>query len=287
MFGKKKKPPKEPDYSKIPVFPNKFAEFVQAKYGMTPDELHKLFESVNRVNPDISVVRRRKIEGKERSKTVGKPMPIADAVKYEQERVENRLAKDEKIQTLLEEIDFDELMVRMEVNDSIYPKRLAPTDIVKYVDSAGEKIDALDRERANPRKIYSPREETILDVITLIKKQEPLRVARHIADRQRTYILSNPIEFLEFEYAEWLRQLRGDPTEEERLAMEEAKRIADEEAAAEEERLAAEEAARNFGDLASVHTLLDDAAELIRTNPEAAAAIVRQWIGNAVLVEKK
>jgi MoaA/NifB/PqqE/SkfB family radical SAM enzyme len=54
----------------------------------------------------------------------------------------------------------------------------------------------------------------------------------------------------------------------------------------EEERIAAEEAARNFDDLADVHTLLDDAAHLIRVNPEAAAAIVRQWIGNAVLAEQ-
>jgi len=286
MFAKKKKVPKEPDYSKMPVLPNKFAEFVQAKYGLTPDELHKLFESLERVNPHIHVDRRRKIEGKERSKAFGKRMLIEDAVKYEKERAENRHAKDQKIrEELLDDVDFDELMVRLEVNNSIYPQRLAPTDIVRYVDSAGEKMDALDRERAKPVKIYSPREETVLDVITLIKKQEPIRVAKHIANRQKAYILTHSLEELEAEYAEWLRNLRGDPppeTEEEMMA----RLVAEAEQQIEEDRIAAEEAARNFGDLPDVRTLLDDAAELILTNPEAAAAIVRQWIGNAVLLEK-
>jgi hypothetical protein len=286
MFGRKK-PPKEPDYSKMPVLPNKLAEFVQAKYGLTPDELLKLAESLGRVNENIKVSRRRKVNGKEYSKLVGKVLTIAEAVKYERERVESRHGKDQKIKELLEEIDFDELMVRKEVNDAIYPQRLSPTDIVHYVDAAGEKLDALDRDRAREPKVYSVREETILDVITLIKKQEPYRVARRIADRQKAYVLEHTMEELEAEYAEWLRQLRGDPTEEERLAMEEAERLAAEEVAAEEERLAAEEAARNFGDLASVHTLLDEASELIRDNPDAAAAIIRQWIGNAVLMENR
>ena len=275
----------------MPVFPNKFAEFVQAKYGLTPDELHKLFESLGQVEARIKVNRRQKIEGKEHSKVIGKSMPIDDAVKYEKERAESRHLKDQKIrEELLEDIDFDELMVRLEVNDSYYPQRLAPSDIVRYVDSAGEKMDALDHERAKPSRIYSPRDETVLDVITLIKKQEPIRLARYIANRQRAYILSNPSEVLEAEYAEWLRNLKGEPppeTEEERLAREEAERLVAGAAMTEEERIAAEEAARNFDDLADVRTLLDEAAELIRTNPEAAAAIIRQWIGNAVLVEKK
>ena len=284
MFGKKK-PPKEPDYSKIPELPSKFVEFIQAKFGLAPEELHKLFESVGRVNPEIRVARSRKVEGKEFPKRVGKVMTIDEAVKYEKERTESRDTKDAKMRELLEDHKFDELIARPEVNDAVYPKRLAPSDIARYVTSAGDKLDALDRERAKPPKIYSVREAVVLDVITLIKKQEPIRLAKLIADRQRKYFLNNPLEVLEAEYAEWLRILRGDPppeTEEEmmaRLAREEEERI-------EEERLAAEEAARNFGDLEDVHTLLDDVAELIRTNPDAATAIVRQWIGNAVLTEK-
>ena len=286
MFGKKK-PPKEPDYSKMPVLPNKLAEFVQAKYGLNPDELHKLFESLGRVDDTIKVAKRRKVVDKEYSKQVGKAVPIADAMEYEKKRVENWREKNNKIRELLENVDFDELMVHLEVNDSIYPKNLAPVDIVNCLDSAGEKLEALDRRRAALPKIYSVREEAVLDALTLVKKQEPIRVARHIALRQRAYILNTPMEQLEAEYTEWLRQLRGDPTEEERLAKEAADRLNAEEIAAEEERIAAEEAARNFNDLDTVHTLLDEVAALIRENPEAAVAIVRQWIGNAVLMEAK
>ena len=279
---KKKKPkPVEPDYSKKPVLPNKLAEFVQAKYGLTPDELHKLFASVARVDETIEVVRRRKVAGKEYSRLVGEIMDVADAAEYEKERSDSRHEKNEKISELLEEVDFDALMIRLEVNDSIYPQRLAPVDIVHYIAAAGEKIDAIDRKRALPRKMYSPREEMLLDVISLIKKQEPIRVARRIANRQRAYILGNPMEVLEAEYKEWLRELRGDPTEEELMA----RLAAEEELRLEEERIAAEEALRNFEDLPGLHTLLDDVADMIRSNPEAAAAIVRQWIGTAVLVD--
>ena len=293
MFGRKKNP-KEPDYSKMPVLPNKLAEFVQAKFGLTPDELHKLFDSLGRVNDSLKVAQRRKVEGKEYSKQVGgrrKFMSIADATEYEQQRAENRWIKDKMVrEELLDEVDFDELMVRLEVNDSYYPKRLTPTDIVESIDSAAERLEALDVQRAKKPKIYSAREETVLDVITLIKKQEPLRVARHIAERQRAYILSHSMEELEAEYAAWLRRLKGEPepeTEEERLAREAAEELLDDAALEEEERLAAEEAARNFDALPSLHTLLDDVAALIRDNPEAAAAIIRQWIGNAMLEEKK
>ena len=290
MFGrrkKKKKPlPKEPNYLKMPVLPNKLAQFVQAKYGLSPGELHKLFDSLGRVDDKIEVVRRRKVEGKEYSKRVGEIMLIEDATEYEQERAEERRVKDEKIDELIEDEDFHAMRVVLEVNDAIYPQRLAPIDIVHCVDSAKDKLEELARMRAKAPKIYLPREESVLDVITIIKKLEPLRVARRIATRQKNYIYGKTMQELEFEYSEWLRELRGDPpppTEEELAAM----LAAEEEARLEEERLAAEEAARNFEDFGTVRTLLDDVAELIRDNPEAAAAIIRQWIGNAVLVEQR
>ena len=289
MFAKKK-PPKEPDYSKIPVLPNKLAEFVQAKYGLTPNELFKLTEALGRVDENIKVARRQKVEGKEHSKLVGKVLAIAEAVKYEKERIESRLVKEQKMQELLDKEDFTKLVVHFDLSDSIYPQRLAPSDIVHSVDSAAEKLEALDRQRAVPPKIYSPRDEAVLDVITVIKKQEAVRVAKRIADRQRAYVFGKTMEELEAEYAEWLRELKGEPppeTEEERLAREEAERLAAETVAAEEKRIADEEAARNFDELPDVRTLLDDAAELIRDNPEAAAAIIRQWVGNAVLIEAR
>ena len=67
--------------------------------------------------------------------------------------------------------------------------------------------------------------------------------------------------------------------EEERLAAEVA-----EAAAAEEEQ---REYENSLGALGSLRSLKDEIADLIAKNPEAAAAVIRQWIGNAVLVEAK
>jgi len=54
---------------------------------------------------------------------------------------------------------------------------------------------------------------------------------------------------------------------------------------------AAEETGPEFentlGELGSLRSLKDEIAELIAKNPEAAAAVIRQWVGNAVLVEAK
>ncbi|MDR0327559.1 MAG: hypothetical protein LBI05_04605, partial [Planctomycetaceae bacterium] len=68
---------------------------------------------------------------------------------------------------------------------------------------------------------------------------------------------------------------------EKRRLEEEARRLAEEEAA----RVAQEEFENSLGELGSLRSLRDEIAELIAKNPEAAAAVIRQWIGNAVLVE--
>ena len=69
--------------------------------------------------------------------------------------------------------------------------------------------------------------------------------------------------------------------EEKRRLEEEARRLA--EMQEEEER----EFENSLGELGDLRSLRDEIAELIAKNPEAAAAVIRQWIGNAVLVEAK
>jgi flagellar M-ring protein FliF len=66
----------------------------------------------------------------------------------------------------------------------------------------------------------------------------------------------------------------------------EAKAAAEAEAAAVAEAEREEEIERTLDSFGSIRSLKDEIAELIAENPEAAAAIIRQWIGNAVLVEK-
>ena|GEM_PF-1434517 len=68
----------------------------------------------------------------------------------------------------------------------------------------------------------------------------------------------------------------------EKIRREEEARRLEEEAAAEEE---AEYFENTLGELGSLRSLRDEIAELIAKNPEAAAAVIRQWIGTSVLVE--
>jgi flagellar M-ring protein FliF len=85
--------------------------------------------------------------------------------------------------------------------------------------------------------------------------------------------LETPLDAIDARIAEKIRR------EEEAAAAEAAAAAA---AAAEQE-----EFENSLGDLGSIRSLKDEIAELIRQNPDAAAAIIRQWIGNAVLVEAK
>jgi hypothetical protein len=279
------KPKKEPDYSKMRVFPNRLAEFAQMQSGLSADELAKLFGALSKVNEKVTVSRRRPVPGKTISKVVGgkeRKMTVIKAADYEQKRFESKSEKDKKIDELLD-LEAEPLVPHEAVSDSVYPQRLAPNDIARYTETADEKLQALDLARSRTSPIFAPREETIIDIMFLIKKHEALRVAKKIAERQRAGVLNKTLEELEADYAEWLRKLRGDPppeTEEEkaaRLVKEEEERIA-------EEARAAEEAAKNFNELPSVFTLIDDVALMIAENPDAAASVVRQWVGEAVLL---
>ena len=81
--------------------------------------------------------------------------------------------------------------------------------------------------------------------------------------------LETPLEAIDARIAEKLRR------EEEAAAVV---------AAAEEEQ---REWENSLGELGAIRSLREEIAELIAKNPEAAAAVIRQWIGNAVFAEVK
>jgi hypothetical protein len=285
---KKSKKQKEPDYSKLPVLPNDLAQYVQETTGLKPKELVKLFESLNRIDQSIPVTRRHPVAGKNISKEVrGKEgrMSMEEAVDYEVKRAESKSIKESRLRELTD-IETDDLFEREDINDEIYPKRLSPKDMVRYIGTAQERLEALDRLRARQSKVFLPREEALLDVLTSIKKYEVARLARKIAEQQRESVAGKTLEELKAEHEARLRKLKGEPEPEtpeqtqERLLQEEQQRIADETAAA-------EEAARildGFGK--DNHTLADEAGMLVKENPDAAAAVVQQWLGNPTSNEK-
>jgi hypothetical protein len=280
VFGKKRqRKKKEPDYSNQAVLPGNLVEHIQSRNGLTLEEQVKLLESLRRINPSLVVTRNKLVKGKKFPKTVAK-IPIDEAIELIKKRTEARDEKNQKIEELtgLHLKDFQD---RAELNDEIYPKRLTPNDIVRYVAAGKEQLEILDREREKSAKVFSPREEAVLGAITLIKKFEAARVALKIAERQREAVLGKTSEELEAEHAAWLRKLKGEPEPEtpeqleERLKQEEEQKITDEKML--------EEAARTLeGFDKDIHTLVDEASTLVLENPDAAAAILKQWIGNVL-----
>jgi hypothetical protein len=282
VFGKKKqKKKKEPDYSNQTVLPGNLVEHIQARNGLTLEEQIKLLESLSRINPSITVTRQKLVKGKKFPKAVGK-IPIDEAVEYTKKRAEARNEKNQKIEEMTG-LQLHDVLDRVELNDEVYPKRLTPTDMARYLHAGKEQLEALDREREKSVKVFSPREEAVLDAITVIKKLETSRVAQRIAERQRAAVVGKTLEELESEHAEWLRKLKGEPEPEtpeqieERLKNEEEQKMAEETAAAEE----AERMLEGFGK--DIHTLVDEAGTLVTENPDAAAAVLKQWIGNVVV----
>jgi hypothetical protein len=281
VFGKKKaKKKKEPDYSKQPVLPSKLVEYIQPQNGLTFEEQIKLLESLSRINPAIMVSRQKTVKGKKFPKTVGK-IPIEEAIEFIKKRAEARNEKNRKIEEMTG-LQLKELQDREELNDEIYPKRLTPNDIVRYIEAGKEQLEVLDKEREKTAKVFSPREEAVLNAITLIKKFEAARVAQKIAERQRNTVLGKTQEELEKEHAAWLRRCKGEPEPEtpeqieERLKQEKEQEIAAEEAAVEME--------RNLdGFDKDIHTLVDEASTIVIETPDAAAAVIRQWIGNVIV----
>ena len=105
---------------------------------------------------------------------------------------------------------------------------------------------------------------TVLWLISKPQKPDPIVIYEG---------LETPLEAIDARIAEQRR------LEAERLAAEAAAAAA----AAEEQ----EEFENSLGALGSMRSLRDEIAELIAKNPEAAAAVIRQWIGNTAMVENR
>ena len=275
FFGKKKKPEQRNEVPKRQeVLPNDFAQHVSELEGLTPDEILKLLQSLGRINTATTVTRRRADKKGKGSKIVGGrkgKMTIDEAVEYEIKRVEERNEKEKTVRELfgLEDAEFE----RAELNEEIYPKRLAPNDIVRYIEAGEKNLAEVDKLKERRKKVFSPKEELVLNVATEIKKHEAPRIAQKIAERQRLAVQGKTIEELDAERKERIEGIHA-----------EAQAIVD--AAAAEEQAKIDEglaAARTLTPFdKNLRTLTDEAAELTSENPEAAAAVMRQWIGTSV-----
>ena len=278
MFGKKNsKKDQRKEAPKEPVLPNAFAQHASELTGLTPEEILKLLESLGRIDGAITVTRRRVDKSGKGSKVVGRrkgKMTIDDAVEYEKTRIEERNEKEKTVRELfgLEEMEVE----RDEFNEDVYPKRLAPTDIVRCVDAAEKRLDEIDRLRETRKKVFSPREENVLNILEEIKKYEATRLTQKIAERQRQSVEGKTIEELDAERKQRIENIQAEARAEwEATEAEEQAKI--------DEGLKAARTLTGFDP--NLHTLVDEAAEITSENPEAAAAVMRQWIGNVTGIE--
>lgn len=253
------------------------AEHAQTLAGLHSEEIIKLLETLERIDDRIIVSRRRSVPGKNVSKEVGgrrRKMSIEQAIEYEKKRLEERLEKEQQVK---EQFDFDDSSIdKRELNDDVYPKPLTPDDMARSIESAKEKLEELDRRRAMQGVVFSPTEEAVLDIMTLIKKNEAACLARIIAQKQRASVLGKTIEELEADREERIRRLRGEPeplneTPEEKEAREKKE---------EEEKEELIRTLPGFGK--NIKTLVDEAGEVAEDNLDAATAVLSQWIGNTV-----
>ncbi|MDR0391904.1 MAG: hypothetical protein LBH59_08355 [Planctomycetaceae bacterium] len=283
MFGKKTKKPKKPkkpvevDYSTMEILPDEVAKHVGSFVGLTPEELVRLLESLGRIDKSFNIQRYKGIRGKARR--IGGTMKIEDATEYEKNRLDERLEKEKKILEIhgIDKSIFD----RDELNDEIYPKRLSPNDIVRSMDAAKEKLRKADEENAKKKVEFSPRDELVLDAMMIVKKYETVRLAQAIAEKQRENIIGKTLEQLREEEERKMRMMKGEPEPHIETPEEKAEREARER---EEERLKHDELT---GFNSNYRTLVQDATELTEENPEAATAIIKQWIGNLGAAETK
>jgi hypothetical protein len=271
LFRKTKKADQAPDLTKLLVLPNKLAEHSQTLEGLSSDEIIKLFESLERIDGSIVVSRRRPVKGKNYSKEVGgkqRRMSISAAVEYEKKRHSERLEKEKKVSEMFG-IETD-LLERDELNDEIYPKRLSPQDIAFGMKTAKTNLEESDRLKERRAVILSPREEMILDALEIVKKSEAARVAKLIAKRQKDAVLGKTIEELDAEQHARMNALLGihEETEEEKTERLKAE---------EEQRIEAMKTLQGFD--SSQRMLTEEAGDLVNDDFDAAAAIMRQWIG--------
>ncbi|HBT76655.1 MAG TPA: hypothetical protein DEB39_06960 [Planctomycetaceae bacterium] len=142
---------------------------------------------------------------------------------------------------------------------NIYPKRVSPLDIGRSLDAA--RAHLADGGEKNMPKEQRFRAELLIHVIEQIKRLEALRVARRIARRQKNVVQGKTTE-----------QVRTEKENEQSAALLAARQL-------EEERRKTERSIGGFGK--GLHTLIDEAAEVVQTDYDASAKVLNQWIGNA------
>jgi len=254
FFGKKKQ--KDKDKDKPALTPIEVAEKIGVQAGLVPDEMLKLLDALERVEKNRKVVRRKAVQDRIVSK---KPIDLPEAVEFAKERLAEHKKREENLRRIhkLKHLKYFEVESRDVIEDTEYPRKLSPYDIGRSIETAQRRLleeAEKKKEKADP---VIRRAELLLSALDRTKITEAARVARKIAERQ------NRIGLLSLEEAERLAKL--PPEEREALDPEVEETL---------------EIARSLhGFKKQQNTIVDDAAEVVKEDVDAAAAVVRQWVG--------
>ena len=251
MFGRKKKNEAE----KPAMTPSELADKIGQQAGLLPDEMLKLLDSLERVENNRIIIQRKAVKQKIVDK---KPISLAKAVEFAQEKIEEHKRREE-IQRLIHKkklLKYVEIESRDIIEDTEYPRKLSPYDIGKSIDTAKKRLRE-EEERQEEDQPVNRKTELILNVLDRTKITEAARVAHKIASRQ------NRIGLFSLEEAE----RRSNLPQEEQMEM-------DPEI---EEQLKIARSLNGFK--RKNNTIVDDAASVVDENIDAAASVVKQWVG--------
>jgi hypothetical protein len=237
-------------------------EVLPSEIGMAPDEIERLLELLGRDNAERIVFRRR----------VGSILDVAKGLVFWVRPY--RLSIDEA-KALIHEIaerhkEREELLLKkrrrkdpdyqlpkyLMPEDIVYPSQLSPDDVLAASQAARQRLEEPPQVETNTAE--ERRARRIFEALKQLKNEEATRFARQIATMQRRHIEGKPLEDETPEDGE------SDVWRTHGIDDEELERI---------------RTLQGFGKK-PLKTIIDEAGEVVDANVDAAAKVVKQWIGN-------
>jgi len=239
-------------------------DVLSSAIGMDPDEIERLLILLGRGDADRPVFRRRvgSILDVARGHVLWmRPyrLTLAEAKELIHEIAERQREREAKLLKKKRHKNPDYQLPKLTTTDGIeYPSELSPDDVLAACQAARRRLaeDSQHHDATNAEERQAGR---ILEVLEQMKREEAMRFARRVATMQRRHI----IEGNEGETPEQGGH-PSDPWDKYGLNDEELERI---------------RTLHGFGKK-PLKTLIDEAGDVVDTNVDAAAKVVKQWIGN-------
>ena len=246
-------------------------EVLPVEIGMDPDEIERLLELLGRDNANRIVFRRHVGSILDVAKglvlwlrpyrlTIDEARKLIHELAEKQREREARLLKKKRRKN--PNYQLPKYLTPEEIE---YPSQLSPDDVLAASDAARQRLEKppqKDKDSTEER-----RAKRIFEALDQMKNEEATRFARHVAMIQRHHIegKSPPEDETAKEGGDG-----SDPWAAYGVDDEELERI---------------RTLQGFGKK-PLKTLIDEAGEVVDTNIDAAAKIVKQWIGNQTNEER-